>query len=306
MRKAITKLVQQGGLIAAILLVSGVMLSPLRALGDTNGGGTGGVESGGGGSYLQQIAQNTLGILNEVNNLPTYLQQLVAFAQSWASPDDSDATAQLQSTISTWSTATQQENGQPLTYLKSLQYDFFGPLQTTNTNQPQTTTTKQAPANVDNLAYSSFLGTPYSQYAKSDSSTNPPAPTDAAYKYIQNASGINISHIKPAAGWQGSATDWQNYSNYYDAISAIQTYNAYLFSQAYTDAKNGTPLNTLQTSLLQQASQSGWFSQVYVMLTRLVQIQQQALATQATNNSLLVLLNLSQEHDLIGYAKGVR
>ena len=93
-------------------------------------------------------------------------------------------------------------------------------------------------------------------------------------------------------------------------ISAIQTYNAYLLSQVYSDYVNGTQLTQQQNSLMQQASNAAWFtqvaseniglvlrqilmynSQVYVLLSQLVQTQKQALAAQAMTNTLIVIGN---------------
>src|SRR3990167_5604512 len=52
-------------------------------------------------AYLAAIAEYTYGTLKAVNNLPTYLNSLTALAMGWLSPDESDATANLQANFST-------------------------------------------------------------------------------------------------------------------------------------------------------------------------------------------------------------
>ena len=134
---------------------------------------------------------------------------------------------------------------------------------------------------------------------------------------------MNITHTIPGPNWRGTEENKQKYLSYYSSISAIQTFNGYLLSQLYADYVNGRQYTQQQTALIQQASSSDWFthvasesigvvlrkilmynSQLYVLMTELVQTQKQLLSAQAMTNTLLIIGNQFTENQLISKATG--
>lgn len=261
--------------------------------------------------YLAQIAQYTNGTLQAVNNLPTYMNALVSFAMAWLSKDTSKSTATLQADFANVTNAIVQGSASQLSLQQQLTRDFFG-----------STVTPQTLPSANDLTYQTLLGAPFfnPDPRKTD---NSPAP-DSAYNYTKNVSGINITHVIPALNWRGSQFNQQKYAAYFVTISAIQTFNAYILSQLYTDYSNGNTLSKAQLQLVQDASNSDWFaqiasenigivlrqilmfnSQVFVLLTQMLDTQKKLLETQAMSNSLLILLNQQNEDLLIKKATGV-
>ena len=190
------------------------------------------------------------------------------------------------------------------TNLASLQNDFFS---------GATTTTLP---NANDLSFGTLIGVPYFAQDPRTSGNNsqnisPP------YNYLKNASGLNITHIMPGNDWKGTNNDQNKYAEFYDTMSAVQTFNGYALSQLYFD--NMLQLSTQQTQLIQQVSDpKAWFatvatetmgavvrqilmfeSQSYVLLTQLLQTQKLMLGTLAMNNSLQIAGNISNEGLLI-------
>jgi hypothetical protein len=260
--------------------------------------------------YLAQIAQYTYGTLQAVNNLPAYLNALVAMAQAWLTQDNSKTTAALQGEFASVANAIMQNTAPPISLQQQLTKDFFGP-----------TITPQTMPNANDLTYQTLLGQPFfnPDPRKTDSS---PAP-DAAYNYTKNVAGINISHVIPSASWQGNLSNQQKYAAFFVTESAIQTYNASILSQLYTDYSNGNPLSATQQALIKEASSSDWFSQVasesigivlrqilmfisqtYILISQFNDTQKKILETQAMTNTLLILGNQQSEMLLLRNAIG--
>lgn len=260
--------------------------------------------------YLAQIAQYTYGTLQAVNKLPTYMNALVAFAAAWLANDDSKATATLQGDFTTLTNSIIQGSATQLSLQQKLTKDFFGP-----------TVTPQTLPSANDLAYQTLLGAPFfnPDPRKTD---NSPAP-DSAYNYTKNVAGINITHVIPALNWQGTKFSQQKYAAFFVTISAIQTFNAYILGQLYTDYANGNPLSKAQLALIQTAGNDNWFTQVagesigivlrqilmfssqtYILMSQLLDTEKKLLETQAMSNTLLILLNQQNEDILIRKATG--
>ena len=260
--------------------------------------------------YLGYISNNTYNTLVAVNNIPGYLNILMTMIANWQQPDTSQATATIQGQF-TSSTSAVISN---LTTRVSLQRRVLGDLFGSNVT----------PATVpyaNDMAYTTLLGSPYFQPdPRVDGSANVP---DAAYNYFKNVAGVNITHVVPDNSWRGSSVNKQAYFNFYNTISAIQSYNAYVLSDAYVEAKNGYQPLGLQLSLMTQASSSDWFttvssetigavlrqilmynSQMYVVLIQLLQTQKELLASQAMANTLMVVGNQFTETQLLAKATG--
>ena len=127
----------------------------------------------------------------------------------------------------------------------------------------------------------------------------------------------------PGNNWQGSKNSVDKYSNYYNTIMSVESFNGYILSNQYAD---GAQFNNLQNTLIKQASDGqSWFSQVatenmstvlrqilmyesqvFVLLSQLVQTQRQMVTAQAMTNTLLIAVNQNNETQLVASAQNVR
>lgn len=260
---------------------------------------------------LSAIAQYTYQILVRVNNLPQYLEGFGAFIAAWLSPDKSDTTAKLQANFSTSTNNILQNANTQLGLQPQLIQDFFG-----------SSVTAATLPYANDLTYQSLLGMPY--FPTDPRKIGQSGTIDYAYNYTKNVAGLNIKHITPGiAGWHGEKLDQQHYKSFYDTVTSIQTFNAYVLSKLAAESQNGDPFSKTQLALIQQASSADWFSQVasesigivlrqvlmynsqiYVLLSQLLQTQKQLLEIQAMNNTLLILLNQQNEEIALRRATG--
>lgn len=270
----------------------------------------GGAEGGGGGSvYLKIIAEKTTAILEKVNDLPDYIKAGTMFILAWTDKDDSDTTANMQGDFTTLSNSAKTNLGIRDGIQQTLLSDFFGP-DITQDNFP----------GANDMVYQTLIGKPYFPETRK---TKDGQPVDAGLNYIENASGVHIQHDTPKAGWGGSADNKKKYAAYYSAISSVQTYNAYAMSNVYADYKNKYAFSETQKSLIDKATSSDWFtevstekigivlrqilmfdSQIFVVMSRLLDTQKQALTAQTMTNTLLILLNQSNEDIMVKKASG--
>lgn len=280
-----------------IALASALTLSPLLKA-DTLGGP----------NYLQQIAQYTNGILQIVDKLPQGLDGLTKLATVFTEPDDQSVTKSvtpiIQAGVTSYSGALLSSLGGQLTLQNQLLQDMFGP---------------SAVANADDLSFQTLVGIPYS-------STKPAQKGQATasgpgYNYVKNAAGMSLTHVVPGS-WSGSKEDQQNYKNYYNTVVAVESFNAYVLSQLYTDATNGAVMQSRNTLLQQASDPKQWLTQmasedlgyvareqliytsaIYVMLSELLNTEKQLLTAQAMTNTLLVLTGQTNEQILLNKAK---
>ena len=260
---------------------------------------------------LQQIAQNTYNILQNVNNLPAYLATSGQLILAWLSPDNSSATASLQQSFSQLGLVLNQDLQAQLSLQPQLNATLLGP-----------SANKTNLYYANDLVYSTLLGEPvFSPDPRSQANKN--AKVNAVFNYIKNASAINIQHMIPVPSWQGTQENQTIYQNYYDTVLTISSFNGYALSNLYSQ---GNQLNTLQTSLISQATNSKtWFAQVasenigivlrqillfesqtFVLLSQLVQTQQQLLTAQVMTNTLLISANQPAEDLMVSRARGLR
>ncbi|MBV9575049.1 MAG: hypothetical protein JO149_00300 [Gammaproteobacteria bacterium] len=260
--------------------------------------------------YLALIEQHTNNILQRVNDLPTYLQNLAQMAIAFTTPDTSDTTAKIQGNFTQLGNLLNQNLTTQITMQQQLNADLLGP-NTTRTTMPY----------ANDLIYSTVLGQPFFP----TDPRNPPGKTPTTnpiYNYIKNSSGIGISHLQPST-WNGPLLEQQKYQNYYNTVMAIESFNAFVLSNQYAD---GGQLNNLQQTLIAQATDpQNWLgqvasenigfvlrqillyqSQMFVLLTQLVQTEKQIATAAVMTNSLLILNNQQNENMLITKAQGVR
>ncbi len=264
----------------------------------------------GGGGYLQQIADNTSSTLEVINTLPDYLNQVLKLVIAWMTPDSTPTTAKLQSSFSTYANQFLAQTAPDPKIQQQILTDFFGPLVTAETLPT-----------VNDLTYQTLLGLPYLT-PDPRSKAKPPIEFNSAFNYIENAAGVHVSHVMPGTNWSGLAEDQIAYGNYYNAVSAVQTYNAYILSKTYADMQNSKSLSEAESSLIKQASSGDWFtqiateeigivlrqilmynSQMFIVMTQQLDAQKQLLTSQAMANTLLVLSNQSGESFMLTKAK---
>ena len=267
---------------------------------------------------LALIEQHTNNILQNVNGIPAYIQAMAAYANnmvaSTASEQKPFETAKLQSDFATLYNAQLANNTyQQTTLPQQLTSAFFS-------YSPSVINSKTLP-NANDLTYQTLLGQPY--FDPDPRQTKNGTKVDAAYNYIQNASGLTLSHELPGnPSWNGTQQDQLKYTAFYNSMSAVQTYNAYILGQAYAEQHNGNAFTNAQTTLLQDANSPDWFtqvgsenmgivmrqllmfeSQIYVLLTQMLTTQKQQLQATAMTNTLLILGNQFTEGTLLRNAK---
>jgi hypothetical protein len=278
------------------------------ASGAASGAATTPVGGGDAITILNEIAQYTNGTLTAVNNLPTYMSSLVQMALAWMSPDTSDETATMQGLFGTYSSSMVTSNAAQLSMQPQILSDYFG---------TSVTTTTLPYAN--DLSYISLLGKLYFTPDPRVQAGQPSSAVNPAYNYIENAAATSFTHTIPGGSWSGYASDQIRYASFYKAVSAVQTFDAYVISQALTDYNAGTP--AAQAQLLTQASSSDWFahiaseqigivlrqilmynSQTFVVLSELLQTAKQQVEAQAMTNTMLIIEGASNESILMSRA----
>ena len=291
--------------LAAMGAITLVMIPQLRADTTTDASGASSTAS----IYLQQIAATTNSILTAVTSplnpvvgmLLECLTNLIAAdtATNPASPTPAlqMAFTNLNFINSTFEPMVMKSN------LAALQNDFFTGI--TSANLP----------NANDLSFGSLINQPY---LSPDPRTQSGGSTvNAPYNYMKNAAGINITHVLPGTDWKGTQNDQAKYTAYYNAVSAVQTFNGYALSQLYFDSM--LSLNASQNALVTQVSDAtNWFatvtsetigavlrqilvfeSQSYVVLTEILQTEKLALAATTMNNTLLIAGNGMSEGMLV-------
>lgn len=258
---------------------------------------------------LQQIVNNTQGILAQVNNLQNVLQAVGLLATAWITPDDSEVTSQqLVPNFTSLGKVINNSLNQQISMQPSINTAIFSSVKASDIPY------------ANDITYSTILGSPF--FAKDPRDTSSKK-VDSAMNYILNASGVNVPHIAPNMAWQGSTSDQDKYQAYYSAVIAAETFNAYILSQQYADKNQ---FNQIQTALVTQASDAqnwmakvaseniGWVlrqlllyqSQSLVLMTQLVQTQKQIASATAINNTLFIANNTQWEDLLVSKAQGVK
>jgi hypothetical protein len=174
----------------------------------------------------------------------------------------------------------------------------------------------------NDLVYSTLLGQPM---LTPDPRNKPGAPPTAnpALNYIINAGGLSLPHAMPQTGWRGTQYNYQQYMHYYNTVMAAESFNGYVLANQYAESQTNNGLSQAQLSLVTQASSSDWIanvaseqmgmvfrqllmfeSQLYVLMTQMLQTQKQLLIAQAMTNALLIATNQMNEGILASKAQG--
>ena len=268
--------------------------------------------------FLQQIQSDTDAILAYINNtLPTYLAEIYQFCATWMVLETNNTTftnfGTGFGTLAYWvnQVVTQQNATQLQTQITA---DMLGqPVSSfTGAMGVGTPSVLSIIPNINDLSYATMLGIP----------PVPNGPVNA-YNYLRNSAGTNIVHTPPGLAWQGTQDAQARYQNYYNTVTAVESYNAYVLSNLLIENSNGLPTSTTQQNLVTQASNPQWLvsigtedlgkvirelllfqSQTYILLTQLVQTEKQILNASVMTNSLLIAINQLNESYLVSKAQG--
>lgn len=261
-------------------------------------------------AVLNAIASNTSSILDKIQSIFDAMTELRQFAQTWLNSDsdnslDSSSWSDEQNKLATLSDKTQQNEQNQYNMQENLLRNFF------NLNTKANTLT-----NINDLSYTSMFSTPLV-------SPDPQGENiDNATNYLTNSSGLGFPLIRPSKNFSGRSKAQEYYTNFYNTVTAVQTYNAFALSRLYLDSKeennNANSIRSLRKSLIDQSSNSSWFvnvvshdlgwvlrqillysSQNYILLSQLLEVTKQIAATSAMTNTLLIVSNgLQSEHAL--------
>ena len=258
-------------------------------------------------AILAAIKQDTGNILSGINQLPTYLDtylnDLTKMAKSWLGKDDSNIIANNQGSFIQLKDAYSDGLSKQLDSSKTLTQQYLA------ASLANATTLQLDPYNESNLSYSAAIGSG----AGSGTTTKQNAPNaqnnqaNSASSYIKYAAGANFWLPQANPAWKKSP-DKTRYQNFFYSLAAVQSYSSYILSgllnQQSTDKTSKT--------LIDQATSSDFFlnitseslgpvlrqilmynAQTYVLLNRMLKLQQQQLASLAMTNSLLITMGSS-------------
>lgn len=270
--------------------------------------------------YLKEIRDI---LLINVNKLPVYLNQLAKMALSWLAPDDTETTAIQQKNFAKLADAELQTLNTQRESQTRFIYDFLK----RNPAMPDEGLlgTEFAPV-INSINYQTLLSQPFSQPSQQQLQQFQNQ-DDPAYNYTQFASALNIRHKKPPKVRPSVDKNYLaaigQYYNYYMTTSAVQTYNGYILSELYADAKNKNATQKARDALVEKASETNWFTQIasenigivlrqilmyssqtYVLLADLLETQKKLLTAQTMNNALLIAVNQDTERRIYQRANG--
>lgn len=288
-----------------------------------------------GGDCCSQTATNTLNIYNTVKTFPDIYSNILKELKKITFPDNGQTTApdgttinsptpQLVANFGNYDNAMMaNDDAKPNALAAFSPVLFTNPDPRVNPKQepgkPETSPEPYENVNQNELSYSTIL--------------NPEAiKKEEREKYIKtlisNLSGIKLYHQSPysGSGWEGPPQAFAAYERFFNTILATQSYNSYILGGLYTNYQNGNQLNSMQKQLVQQASDTqNWFAQVgsepialvmrqlllytsqlFVVQTEMLKMQQDSLYTQAVSNTLLMLIAQYSENQLLRSAQSNR
>lgn len=268
-------------------------------------------------TYTQSIQNTSNSILSAINTIFTYMTELNLFALTWMTADNTSGQSP------DWSTNWSNEQnwlaslGSSAMTNETNQYNMQTALLTTFFGANNIQATPPNPQNINDLAYVSMLKQPLVSPDPRGNNVN------VAMNYLTNASGLGMPLPLPSSSFRGQADAQKNYINYYNTMTAVQTYNAFALSRLYQDSQSRQNDSTLRNKLITQSSNSDWFSSVitndlgwvlrqillytsqsYVLMDQMVQTQKQMAATLAMTNTLIIVNNKLQGDILLKQAKG--
>lgn len=276
--------------------------------------------------YLKIIAQNTTDMLSKLDKIPELINGLSEMVLAWITPmtsDNSPPLQNMQTSITQLGDLIVQGQTKQQSMLMPTNFDLLNNDGTNVYNSNNgTANTAQSMSNLNyanDLTYSTMLGMPV--FARDPRNKAGAQPVNSAYNYIKNAAGLNIYHPIPNPSWKEGKSK-KRYQNYFNTVMAVESFDSYILSNQLAD---GNQLNELQKTLVNQASDpSAWIAQVasekigfvlrqillyqsqlFILMTQMVQSEKQMVTAQAMTNSLLIAINQINENTMIANAQGV-
>jgi hypothetical protein len=246
-------------------------------------------------SLLASIQNITHSILVQIQQTPAYFEAITQMAVSWIeTKDPANTIANNQFAFAELNTnyAANVDAQKALTQDLTLQF-----LSNNGNLNP--------PENTNELSATVLWG----QMLVKQSDADKKAKKDInvyTKNYITNLTGANFILDRPNPVLGKKTDSAIKYINFYNTLSAVQSYNTYVLGGLLKQQTEEAP----STYLMNQASSSDWFTQVateplglvlrqilmyssqnYVQLERLVKLQRQQVAEQAMTNTLLIMNN---------------
>lgn len=256
--------------------------------------------------YLQQIAQYTQQILRFLQDPANFAGVGVSLMQQDTGDDTITTKAQQTLAASGWQYTMSQQLVKALQ--RQLISDIIGkPMEDFSGKTPKIL---GAIPDVNALSFGSLLGVLPVQDAPFN-----------AYDFVKIASSANTVRPIPSNSWQGNEDAKAKYKNYYNTVTAVESFNGYVLSEmAFQYALKA---NEMRDQLINMASSSDWIAKVatqelgrvfrqillfesqnFVLNAQIEKNQRQMVAAQAMTNALLIKFNAINESELIRSAKG--
>lgn len=276
--------------------------------------------------YLKIIAANTTSMLEKLDKIPELINGLSEMVLAWITPmtsENSPPLQTMQTSLTQLGDLIVQGQSKQQAMLMPANFDLLNNdgmnVYNSNSGSPNAPQSMSNLNYANDLTYSTLLGMPV--FARDPRNKAGSQPVNAAYNYIKNAAGLNMYHPVPNPSWkEGKAK--KRYQNYFNTVMAVESFDSYILS---TQLADGNQLNDLQKTLVNQASDpAAWITQVasekigfvlrqillyqsqlFIVMTQMVQSQKQMVTAQAMTNSLLIAINQVNENMMISNAQGV-
>lgn len=252
---------------------------------------------------LAKIEDKVSQILTKVNNIPDFIQTATQFFLNWGNTQDRDNNIGLNGALLNlyMNSYTIDENNR-IDYTNTLTKYFYNGTPATDAND---------------YSYTTLLGKYLNSYSGANQQTQI---NKSIANYMQFVSGNGFNLTPPENSWQKGSGTRRDYYSLYKTLVAAQSYNNYIISKLYVAQQQnaifpkgipahpeGTAATTadILAATVAQATSPTWYqdvgaetlglvlrqiliynSQIYVLLTRMLELQQQMLASQAVANSL--------------------
>lgn len=259
-----------------------------------------------GNNYLAMIANNTFAILAFIQNSGLF----AGLAASWMQLDTGDNSISSQAQQNIAMSGVMNSLSQIVT--KNLQRQIIADI----VDMPLDSFSGKKPAvlvdipQINDLSFGTIIGV---------------APVDSApkdmYGFIKNTAAFNSPRAVPNSSWEGDEASRKKYKDYYDTITSIQSFDAYLLTRVAMDNAMGG--SQTRDNLINMASNSSWVAQIateelgrvlrqillfesqnFVLNMKMQETMQLMASAQAMSNALLIKLNEVNEYNLLRSAKG--
>lgn len=256
---------------------------------------------------VQSIKQDTTKILSTIDQTTAYLQTIWAMAVEWmkgaTQVDDPNIIAENQAAFAEVTANNNTTLG--------AQFD----LGKTLTEQALLGKDKTLPFKANQLSFTILTNRPLIRTED---------PNTDAKNYIANLAGTHFLFKSARSKWSGDSR--VAYETFFNTVSAIRSYDAFVLSGLNKQNEATMPIKvdgvmqniSAKDYLIAQSSSSDWFkniateplrlvlrqmlmydSQIYVQLSRLVELQREQIAMQAMANTMTVMQSYSSIGEIL-------